>query len=268
MNLFSFIFSKIFFKNLLYALVGVLVLTGFFVLWLSFYTSHSNFVEVPDVRGKMPEEVMEQLDDMGLGFEIIDSVYNEGSQGTILEQIPEPGSKVKESRKLFVTVNASHPPMKKVNVRLGESLRIAATKLGILGIAYSTEYRPDICDDCVLAMKYKGKNFESGDLVKKGDKIVLVLGQRGDQKMPVPSLIGASLDTAEQRLARASLAVGYPFFDADVITADDSANARIYRQSPSASAEPFLRIGSPVDVWLSLKPVADTSNVNTEELFE
>ena len=76
MNLFSFIFSKIFFKNLLYALVGVLVLTGFFVLWLSFYTSHSNFVEVPDVRGKMPEEVMEQLDDMGLGFEIIDGEYN------------------------------------------------------------------------------------------------------------------------------------------------------------------------------------------------
>lgn len=266
MNIFGFIFSKVFVKNLLYSFVAVGVIVGFFVIWLGSYTGHNDFVEVPDLRGILPEEAAAQLDELGLAFEIIDSVYNEGAQGTILEQIPEPGSRVKESRKLFVTVNSSNPPMKKVNVKIGESLRIAATKLGILGVAFTTEYKPDICSDCVLSMKYQGKDFKSGDLVKKGDKIVLVLGQRGDEKMPVPSLIGLSLDSAEFRLTRSSLALGYPFYDLDVLTEEDSSNARIYRQSPSSSAEPALRIGSQVDIWLSLKPIsADTSMIKTDD---
>jgi len=264
MSLFQFVFSRIFIRNLLLYAGGVLVLVFIVVFWLRLYTGHNDMVEVPDIRGMKPEEASTILAERGLLYSIIDSVYNEGEQGTVLEQIPEAGSKVKESRTLFITVNSSVPPMKKVNVRIGETLRIASTKLSILGIGFDTEYKPDICNDCVLAMKYKGKEIKTGDSVRKGDKIKLILGQTGTGTAMVPNLYGLSLDSAERALTMASLTLGYPFYDGDVLSAEDSLKARIYTQTPKTDKEGIL-VGSPVDVWLTVRPLAAVDTGTTEK---
>lgn len=264
MSLFQFVFSRVFVRNLMLYAAGVVVLVLAVVVWLRLYTGHNDMVEVPDIRGMKPEDAAGILAENGLLYSIIDSVYNEGEQGTILEQIPEAGAKVKESRTLFVTVNSSVPPMKKVNVRIGESLRIASTKLSILGISFDTEYKPDICNDCVLAMKYKGKEIKTGDPVRKGDKIKLILGQTGTGTAVVPNLYGLSLDSAERALTLNSLTLGYPFYDGDVLNAEDSLKAKIYTQTPKPDKDGVL-VGSPVDVWLTVRPLAAVDTGSTEK---
>ena len=225
------------------------------------YTSHSTVYSVPDLKGMTLEEVERALDDTSFNFEVIDSVYSEGAFGTVLDQIPTPNSEVKADRVIFLTVNANNPPMKVMNVKVGETLRIAATKLDILGLEYETIYKPDICNNCVLEILYKGKEISTGDKVRRGDKVVLVLGQKGNELVPVPSLFGMILDSARIVLTKASLTLGYPFYDSEIQTREDSLRAKIYRQNP-AGANSELRVGSPVDIWLTIK---DLSPVQMDE---
>lgn len=264
MGILRFVFSRTFVKHLISIALLILLLVAGVYFYLQFYTSHSTSFDVPDLKGMSIDEVEQALLDTQLKFEVIDSVYNEGAFGTVLDQIPEPGSKVKSERVIFLTVNAKTHPMKTMNVKIGETLRIAATKLDILGLEYETIYKPDFCNNCVLEILYKGKAISAGDKVRRGDKVVLVLGEKGNEFVSVPSLFGMPLDSAKQVLTRASLTIGYPFYDSDISNKEDSLNARVYKQSPS-SANAELRVGSPVDVWLTTKNVALDDNSDPEK---
>ncbi|MFZ6051040.1 PASTA domain-containing protein [Halocola ammonii] len=259
MKIIRFIFSKVFLKNLLFAIVFVAVVVLGANLYLNSYTDHGESVEVPDLRGMKIEDIEGALANTTLNYEIIDSVYNEGARGTVLEQLPPPSAQVKEDRSIYLTVNAMRQPMKELKVKIGESFRIAQTKLNIDGIEYTTEYKPGVCNNCVLGMKYEGKEVETGTKIRRGDKITLVLGERGNQKVSVPRLFGLSLDSAEKVLADNSLTLGFPFFDQDIETKEDSLNAKIYDQHPEGSGDEELRIGSPVDVWLTTKSLDSDS---------
>lgn len=252
MGLLRFIFSFTFVKHLLIIAVFFLLAFAGLYVYLQSYTDYEHNLEVPDLKGMSIVEVDLALADIPLEYQVIDSVFNEGNYGTVLDQIPSSGAKVKENRVLFLTVNASSEPMKTVNVEIGETLRIAATKLEILGIQYETIFKPAICSNCILEILYRGKTIESGSKVRKGEKIVLVIGEKGEENVPVPDLYGMHLDSARNLLTRSSLSLGYPFYDEDIRSSEDSAAARIYDQRP-ISEKQELRAGTPVDVWLTTK---------------
>jgi beta-lactam-binding protein with PASTA domain len=274
MSLLRFIFSKTFVKHLLAIALVVLVAFAGLYFYLESYTGHDETIEVPDLSGLTIDEVEAKLQDFPFSYEVIDSVYNEGEYGTILDQIPSSGSKVKEGRVIFLTVNASSEPMKTLNIEVGETLRIAATKLEILGIEYETVFKPAFCNSCVLEVLHKGKPVKSGDKVRKGDKITLILGEQANEKVPVPSLYGMRLDSARALLSRSSLSLGYPFYDEDVKSTGDSSAARVYSQRPKAGSRD-LKAGSPVDVWLTNKelsnkeiPAESEKDLKGKDLFE
>jgi beta-lactam-binding protein with PASTA domain len=264
MKIIRFIFSKVFLKNLLIALVFVAAVILGANIYLSSYTDHGETVEVPDLRGMTLEDVESTLSSSTLTFEVIDSVYNEGQRGTVLEQLPPPASQVKEDRSIYLTVNAQRQPMTEIKVKIGESFRIAQTKLNIDGIEYTTEYKPGVCSNCVLGIKYQGKDVETGTEIRRGDKITLILGERGNEKVSVPGLFGLSLDSAEMVLTDHSLTVGSQIYDQGIQTRQDSLDARIYDQYPDHSDDQELRIGSPVDVWLTTKPL-NTDTLSSSE---
>ena len=75
--------------------------------WLDYYTRHNEAVIVPDVKGLSMNEAKSFFDNTGLRYNVIDSVFsNDVNPGAIVEVVPEPGSKVKEGRIVFVTINA------------------------------------------------------------------------------------------------------------------------------------------------------------------
>lgn len=93
--------------NLLLAVVVACALVFGTLKWLDSYTRHNEAVVVPDVKGLGLEEAAEFFKNSNLRYNVIDSVFSKDVKpGAIVELVPMAGSKVKEGRIVFVTVNA------------------------------------------------------------------------------------------------------------------------------------------------------------------
>src|SRR5690606_21320602 len=155
MTFFQFVFSKAFLKQLLLAIVAILVLAFLILWWLRFTTNHNETIEVPNLAKLSLDKVEEKLDEMDLRYEILDSAnYNPNyPKYSVIDQIPKPGKFVKEDRKLYLTLNPSG--YRKVNVPdiLGRTRRQAEPTLLAMGFEIGKiSYRPHISDN-VLEMR-------------------------------------------------------------------------------------------------------------------
>jgi len=94
--------------NLLLAIVVFCVLVYSVLAWLGVYTHHNEAVTVPDVVGLQIEDAAPIIEHNFLRFNVIDSVFSRKVKpGAIVDVVPPVGSKVKEGRIIFITVNAS-----------------------------------------------------------------------------------------------------------------------------------------------------------------
>jgi len=179
MSLIKFVTSKAFFKQIVLAIIVVVVLCFFVLRFLKFTTNHGEFVEVPELKGKSLELVQIELKDKDLNMVVQDSAnYNpKYPKYSVIEQQPEAGSLVKEDRKIYLTLNPSG--FKKVGIPsiIKSTLRQARPTLEALGFEVGTiTYIDDIAKDEVISISYKGKPIKAGTLLEKTSKIDLVLG--------------------------------------------------------------------------------------------
>ncbi|WP_291962034.1 PASTA domain-containing protein [Maribacter sp.] len=178
-NFFNFLKSKTFFIQLGLAVL-VLIITIFIVLrYLNSTTNHGEFVEVPDFSKKSVMDMRKSIEEAGLRYEVLDSAnYNpDYPRFSIIEQNPSAGSKVKENRKIYFTVNPSG--YKKVTVPkiIQVTKRNASSMLKAVGLdVQRVTYVDELGKDMVYRIKYKGKDIKPGDKLPKTSKIELVCG--------------------------------------------------------------------------------------------
>ena len=179
MNFIRFLFSRSLIKQLILALLVILLVSFLTLKWLKYYTNHGTFVEVPSLLGLSLNDADKTLKSFELVAQVQDSSnYNpKYPSRAVIEQEPIAGSKVKETRKIYLILN----PSDYKNVRLPDVIRstLRETKptLEVLGFKIGTHvYEDDIGKDEVLEMRYKGKKVNPGDLLKKTSVIDLVLG--------------------------------------------------------------------------------------------
>ena len=179
MSLLKFVTSKVFLKQIVLAIV-VLVILSFFVLrFLKYSTNHNDFVEVPELKGKTLNVVQIEINDNELQMVVQDSAnYNPNyPKYSVISQKPEAGSLVKENRKIYLTLNPSGYRKIAVPLIIRRTLRQARPTLEALGFKVgSITYVNDIGKDEVIAIKHKGKTVDAGTLLEKTSKIDLVLG--------------------------------------------------------------------------------------------
>jgi len=178
MTFFQFVFSKAFLKQLLLAIVAILVLAFLILWWLRFSTNHNEKIEVPNLAKMSLDKVEETLDEMDLRYEILDSAnYNpDYPKYSVIEQIPKPGKFVKEDRKLYLTLNPSGYRKIEVPDVLGRTRRQAEPTLLAMGFEIGKiSYRPHISDN-VLEMRYKGEKLDPGTPLQKTSIIDLIVG--------------------------------------------------------------------------------------------
>jgi eukaryotic-like serine/threonine-protein kinase len=188
MSLFKFIFSKAFVKQLLLAAVALLILVFLILSWLKFTTNHNQHIIVPDISKLTYNEATKKLKEVDLRLEILDSAnYNpDFPKYSVIEQIPAAGQKVKESRKIYITLNPSGFRSVEIPPLVGRTRRQAEPTLRALGFEIGqVTYKPYIALDEVLEMKHKGKTIEPGEQLQITSVIDLVLGDgkerfRGD----------------------------------------------------------------------------------------
>ncbi len=178
-NFINFIRSKTFLINLGLALVAVIILCFLALHWLKKSTHHGEFVEVPDLAKMSVMEMREVIEDANLRYEVLDSAnYDPGyPRFSIIEQNPPAGNKVKQNRKIYVTVNPSG--YKKVTVPnvIQVTQRNAASMLRAVGLdVQRVTYIDELGKNMVYYIKHKGKTIKPGDKLPKTSKLELVCG--------------------------------------------------------------------------------------------
>lgn len=254
MSLKKFLLSRDFFKNLGFALIIAVGLILIILIWLSIYTRHGQARAVPDFYGLNIDEANEIAKKKKVRIFIIDSVYtNIVPRGSVVEQNPGAGFKVKKNRRVVLTINAFNPEMVQVPNLVGLSARQAYAMIESAGLqAGNPVYRPDLTIDFVLEQLHDGQQVEPGDSIQKGSEIILVLGKGlSNRRTPVPDLMGMPLHDAKSTILGSSLTLGTYNFDLSVKTAEDSLSAFVFKQNPEYNEEATLQLGSAVYIWLT-----------------
>src|SRR6056297_526829 len=110
MSFSKFLLSRKFLKHLL--LAGILITALLFLVMqgLKMYTRHGQANPVPNFSGLTQSEARQMANQYKLEIEIVDSLYaDDAAPGAIVDQLPKPGSRVKEDRTIFLTVNSMQP---------------------------------------------------------------------------------------------------------------------------------------------------------------
>jgi beta-lactam-binding protein with PASTA domain len=175
----DFLRSKVFLINLGLALLALILFCVMMLQWLNSSTRHGEFVEVPDLAKLSVSEMRRTIEQANLRYEVIDSAdFNpDYPRFSIIEQDPAAGNKVKENRKIYVTVNPSG--YKKVSVPniIQVTQRNAASMLKAVGLEVErVTYINELGKDMVYYIRYNGKNIQPGDRLPKTSGIELVCG--------------------------------------------------------------------------------------------
>jgi beta-lactam-binding protein with PASTA domain len=175
-------------------------------------------------------------------------------RGSIAEQNPKPGFKVKKWRNIVLTINAFHPQMVAMPNLVDLPLRQAKALIESSGLEVGLlKYRPDLSIDVVIDQQYNGKKIPDGDSVQVGSVIDLVLGKGlSNQRTSVPDLSGMKLDPAKNKILMSSLNLGTFVYDNTIRSKSDTLNAFVYKQNPDYSLNASLQMGSSIYLWLTV----------------
>ena len=246
MGRFHFLKEKKFYLNLL-----IIVLLSIVLLWLTFkllnsYTRHDKVYTMPDFVGQDFKQVKHEHS-RDFNFILIDSVYPKGQQpGSIYQQDPLPGSKIKRGRNVYAIIVAVTPEKTTMPNVKGISLREAIGRLESSGLDVDhLEYVTYDYKNNVIDQYYLGAPIALGTELVKGSKIMLRVGIGSDKSnVKVPNLIGKSADETKKLLNLAGLNIG-------VETHEDNDSIQylcVRRMSPGPSSG-AVKPGTYVDVW-------------------
>lgn len=255
MSLKKFILSKVFFKNLGFAIaisVGGLMLL---LLVLNFYTRHGQARAVPDFYGLTMEQTAKLAKKSKLKYQVIDSVYTTlVPRGCVTEQNPKPGFKVKKWRNVILIINAFSPEMVAMPNLIDLPIIQASYLIESSGLKMGeSRYKPDLSVGFVLEQIYNGKKIAAGDSLQKGSVIGLVLGKGlSNQRTSIPDLLGLNLEPAKKKILIASLNLGTYTYDNSIKNSQDTSSAFVYKQNPEYNSDGSLQLGSAIYLWLTV----------------
>lgn len=158
------------------AVIVILVLgTG---VAMNIYTHHGESITVPDVKKHSYEASLKVLEDLGFEVVINDTGYVKSlPPGTILDQLPAPGTQVKSGRIIYLTVNASDSPTLVLPDIIDNcSLREAMARLNALGFKLGPVQFVPGEKDWVYGIVVNGRNVSAGDRISIESKLIIQAG--------------------------------------------------------------------------------------------
>ena len=249
---FKYLATPEFRKQLIIAIVSVLVLVMVLFVSLRYYTRHGEGKPVPNLKGLSVENAVQLLESEGFRYQI-DSVFiMDKKAGLVLEQDPDPNTNVKDNRMIYLTIVSSQTPDVNFPDIENKTLVEAQAMLSNYGLKIGdTTYQADIARDAILGFSFAGQAIRIGQKIPKGSRIDLILGDGfGASEVDLPDLIGLTLSEAMFSIKGASLTLGSTTYDGIV---RDSANAKIIMQTPSFIPDSLnkISIGTRINLVLS-----------------
>ncbi len=235
--------------------IGAAIILIFFYIYLPSTTNHNESITVPELIGMSFDDIDEFVTKRNLRYEILaDSGYSETLDPlTILTQNPKPGSKVKENRKIYLSLNATVPPMVRMPNLINTNRANAEDILVSNGLKPGEiEYVPNIALNAVLAQKLDDEDVAPGIQVPKGSVINLVIGDGlGNQILDTPNLIGSSLDEVKFTVIGSKLVLDQINY-IKVDSLPSNTRNRVYKQLPPAGEQ--TSSGGSIEIWINGAP--------------
>ncbi len=263
-------------KHLTFILIaGVLLVLFFFYIYMPVTTNHGETLTVPDVRGVTYDDLGQFLSKRQLRFEVTeDSGFSADLPPlSVLRQLPMPNSKVKQNRKIYVTLNAEKPPLVRMPKLIGGSVKNAQLILKTYDLRLGEiRYEPNIALNYVLDQRMDGRKVMEGERIPKGSSIDLVAGDGlGKVNLESPNLIFLDQESAEFAIIGSGLKIGDVTHEKEGIAVievekedgtieyeqEEVSPGAVFKQRPSPGIN--MRIGQKVDIWI-YSP--DSLNVN------
>ena len=176
-------------KNILIAISIVVVLIVGSMIFLNVFTKHNQELTVPDLANLTVEEAQMVAAGAGMRVEVTDSAFvKRMKRGAVYRQNPVPGSKVKEGRRISLTINAVNPRQITMPDLIGYSTRQAKAELLSRGLVLgSLIYVQDMATNNVLKQLHNNQEIEPGVMIESESVIDLVVGLNSrDNKTFVP----------------------------------------------------------------------------------
>ncbi len=261
----KFLTSRTFIINLALAIVLAALLITATLFALKRYTHHGISYQVPDFTGMSVEQSAQLAQQNNIEIQVIDSIFDKtAAPGAVVDQVPKGGKRVKEGRVVFLTTNSNSREKVALPKLTDISFRQAKVVLENSGLEINTvTYQASEYNDLVLNVLQDSAEVREGDRLLRGSAVDLVVGQsKGNIETQLPQLSGMFIDDAKAALTEARLNVGVLIYDESVSTADDTLNARIWKQMPSANTVRNVYQGSSVDLWLT----ADEDKIITDSI--
>jgi len=243
-------------------ILSIVVLSTLFVfyVWLPSSTNHGETITVPDIQGMTIEELEDFLGKRDLRYEVTpDSSYSATEKPlAVLRQLPAPNAKVKENRKIYVTLNAKTPPKVRMPKVEDLSLKSALMTLKSYDLKFGKPmYVPDEFF-VVHEAQINGRTVLEGEHIEKGSTIDLVIGNGfGNTVFQSPLLLGLDLEEAETVILGSGLKVGKITFtdkhkagfpEKDTIVYREVSPESIQKQNPQPGI--VLQIDDLVNLWV------------------
>lgn len=244
-------------RNILWAVVIVVVLIAGSVIFLNVVTQHNRELIVPDFTNMTVAEAEALAADAGMRVEVTDSVFAKRiRKGAVRDQNPAPGSKVKEGRRISLTINALNAKKVTMPNLIDLSMRQALAELQSRGLVLGKLiYVRDMATNNVFRQLHGNREIAPGTTVETDTVVDLVVGLNPDTEAStyVPDVLGKRYMSAVDALHKQSLNIKTLRFDDSVKTYEDSLDAVVYRQSPEASDIP-VNLGNDVSLYLTVNP--------------
>ncbi len=233
----QFVWSKFFLINL-----GLVALLYFIVVfstikYLDVYSNHGEKIAVPNLVGKKSSEAKMILDELGLSYEILDSIYDPSlPNGIVKQQMSEPTAVSKVHVKANRVIGLRLSKKRELTEMPNLFFKHADFAQGILenrGFVSKIEYKPTKeANGSVLDQKYKGKSISKGTRIPIGSEITLVVGQNEiGVLIELPNVVGMNYQDALNLLNSTGLRSISTICN-DCETLQDSLSAVVFGQSP------------------------------------
>jgi len=253
-----------FLKNIgIMAAIFTVLLVFFFYIYLPSTTNHGETITVPELVGMSYEDLEEYVVQRNLRYEIMeDTGFSEDFDPlAILTQNPKAGAKVKENRKIYLSLNATVPPTVKMPNLINTDIQNARDILESHGLKLGdVQMIPDIAVNAVLAQKFDGEDIGEGESLNKGSFVDLVIGDgEGYQTFATPDFIGKTMDEVKFQIQASRLDLDF----INYVKVDSLPANTVYKQLPPTGS--MIKSGSLIEVWInSDKPKENEDDERTE----
>jgi len=224
----------------------------FFYVWLPFTTNHGETITVPKLQGMEVNQLEGYLDKRDLRYEINDSTFIPGAKPyTVISQHPVEGSKVKQNRKIYITVASKNPPRVKMPSLVDKSLKSAELELKASDLVKGRiTYVASSFNGLVFKQLVDGKDIKAGTDIAKGTVIDLVVGSNNGgiaADVDLPNLVGMDIEEAKAELEKLQLVLGAEKQD---LTSTASVGT-VTKQRPEYVTGTRIHAGQTIDLWVS-----------------